>query len=766
MRSLLALSVGAAIGLSFAAQAQAQNETVIEVRVEGNRQMSTEAVLSYVKVRVGQKYDEAAVKADQRRLLDTKRFDNVIVTRTPTDKGVIVTFKVVERPTVEKVTFVGNRAFKADELAKSLTFGLGDALSVAAVRAGRDAIATKYRGEGYYDVEVEFDSGLLERQREVVYRIREGARAFVTGIVFEGNKYFTDVWLRQKIGTAKRRWPIFAGKLEMEQLAQDVQVIRNLYVSDGFLAVEVDRLLAFSPDKKQATVKFAIKEGLQFRMGRIAFKGNTAFSGEQLARRLALSQGVVFTPLKLQQDIQKIESTYGQLGYIEVQVASRRTFQAAPGVVDVEFTILESGQFSIRKIDVRGNTITQERVVRRELTFFPGQRFDTEAIKESERRLTESMVFGKAMIRPVAAPGAAANVRDVVVQVEEAETARVFFGAGVSSDHGLVGKVGFTDRNFDITRGPRTFGETFSGRAWRGAGQTLQVTAEPGTELMRFHVDWREPYLFDKPYALGTQAFLFDRERETYDERRYGGAVSLGHRFKNRWYGELATRIEGVKLYGLDRAAPPEVVKDAGSHALVGLKGSLIRDRTDSRWMPSAGDRFHVAYEQVVGDYTFGRMDAGYNYYRTLYTDAIGRKHVLKTRVAGGHIFGDAPVFERYYGGGSSWIRGFEYRGISPRSKGTSEPIGGDFTVFAGCEYEFPIIGRGLDQVRGVVFLDSGTVEKDFTITAYRASVGVGARWYVRYLGPVPITLDFGIPISKDGKDDTELFSFTVSWAF
>jgi outer membrane protein insertion porin family len=195
----------------------------------------------------------------------------------------------------------------------------------------------------------------------------------------------------------------------------------------------------------------------------------------------------------------------------------------------------------------------------------------------------------------------------------------------------------------------------------------------------------------------------------------------------------------------------------------VGVKGTLIRDRTDSRWMPSTGDRFLLSFEQVMGGFAFSEAEGEYRIYRTLYIDALDRKHILAARLAAGQIFGDAPVFERFYGGGIGSVRGFDYRGISPRSIASDDPIGGKFMTFAGVEYGFPIVG---EQLRGVVFLDSGTVEEDFEITTYRVAAGVGLRWIIPMFGPVPMSLDFGFPIRKDDEDDTQLLSFSIGWTF
>jgi outer membrane protein insertion porin family len=300
-------------------------------------------------------------------------------------------------------------------------------------------------------------------------------------------------------------------------------------------------------------------------------------------------------------------------------------------------------------------------------------------------------------------------------------------------------------------------------QGWKGAGQTFSIVAQPGVELMRYHVEWFDPMLFDLPYSAGVKAFAFTRSRDDYDESRLGAVVSVGHRFKNRWYGEFATRLEGIRISDIDRLSAPEIQEVDGTSFLAGFKGSLTRDRTDSRWLPSTGDRLRFSAEQVAGDYNFTVFRAAYSHYFTLLTDAQDRKHVFAARSNVGAIAGDAPVFERFYGGGMGSIRGFDYRGISPRSGGKDDAVGGDYMIFAGGEYSFPVFGRDL---RGVAFLDTGTVEDNTSLTTYRASVGVGIRWIIPLFGPMPMSFDFAIPLSKDEQDDTQVFSFSLGWMF
>lgn len=744
---------------------------VVEIRIEGNRAMSGSAVQAKIKTRIGMDYDESIVKDDEKRLLDTGRFESVIAKRTYTRQGVVVVFTVAERPLVEKVVFQGNEVYTDEELAGELSFGISEPLNPYSVSAGRAAILEKYRSNGYHFATVELDEEALAAGRQAIFKIDEGPKSVVRKVRFEGNRAFGNLRLRMLVGTNARLWPFATGLLDVEQVDRDVQAITNLYISEGYLDIEVTRELTFSDDKTKVTVTFVIAEGPRFRINAIIFEGNVVFSDDELAKRLSLGQGVFYTSLRLRRDQEAVKQVYGEMGYVEADVVVSKRFsdptakppawaqgidEGKPALLDLVFRIREADQYHISSIDIRGNTVTQSRVIRRELRFFPEQLLNMSAIKESQRRLTETRLFSRVSITPVSS---GPKTKSVLVDVAEGDTAQLMVGVGVSTNSGVIGNVSFVQRNFDILHWPGSSG----GEAFKGAGQTLRIVAEPGLDLMRFHVDWLEPSLFDKPYSLGTKAFLFTRGRDDYDETRYGGVVSVGHRFKNRWYGELSSRIEGVEISDLDSDAPPEVVDDEGTHALVGMKGTLVRDRTDSRWMPSAGDRFRLSYEQISGGYNFGRALGDYRIYRTVYVDVLDRKHIISARLAAGQIFGDAPVFETFYGGGIGSVRGFEYRGISPRSDGTDRPIGGEFMGFVGAEYGFPIAGQ---QLRGVVFIDSGTVEQSGEFTAYRASIGTGLRWIVPMFGPVPLSLDIAVPISKDGDDETQLLSFTLGWTF
>jgi outer membrane protein insertion porin family len=356
------------------------------------------------------------------------------------------------------------------------------------------------------------------------------------------------------------------------------------------------------------------------------------------------------------------------------------------------------------------------------------------------------------------------GTRDVIIDVEEAERLGDFlFGVGITSNSGLVGNVVLDLRNFDLFDTPRTLEELIKFRAFFGAGQHLRLEFQPGTELNRFRIDFSEPYFLDRPVRLDTSAYLFDRGRDGYTERRAGASVSLGKRFTRGWLhgwtGEVAFRVHDTSVRDIDLLAAREIRDYEGSNLMTSIKATVVRDRTDNRYVPTTGDRLRLSYEQFAGEHTFGTATAAYTWYKTLYTDMFDRKSVLQLSAEGGAIIGDAPVFQRFYAGGTGSIRGFEFRGVGEREGIQQNNVGGDYLALLGGEYSFPLYG---DNVRGLFFIDSGTAGSG----TWRTSIGTGVKFTINIFGPVPLELDLAIPVLRDADDEEQLFSFQIGSLF
>lgn len=745
--------------------------TVIEaVEITGLDTVSESYARGVIRIAPGDPLDQDALDNAVRRLLRTGRFLVAEVATQDREGQPVVVFTVVERPLITDIRFIGNAKFKDKKLGELVPLQIGEPVDPFSVREGADEIAAAYREKGYGNVAVEYDAELLRESGEVVYTIEEGPRVRIRKILYEGNDSVDPRELNKQVQSKTYIWIFRDGNFDVDQVEQDAAAIQNYYRSEGYLDARASYRV--EPDEKPDDLRlvFVISEGTRYRVESTSVSGHTVFSEDELlGAEFRTQPGDFIRQLELDRDVRDIQTRYGEIGYIYARVRAVRVFSEEPGLVLVRIEIEEGGQYSVRRVVVRGNQNTKDKVVRRALRLYPpDDLINLTELREAEQRLRETQIFSLATVTPV---GDAEDGRDLVIDVEESERAGDFLtGFGVNSNSGLVGNIVLDIKNFDLFDLPRSFKEFIKFRSFRGAGQRMRLEAAPGTEVSRFRIDFVEPFLLDLPYRLGTSVYYFERGRESYDERRVGGNVSLGRRieqgFLQDWYAEVTLRSEDVNIDDLDLWAPSDVRDVEGSNFLTSVKGALARDRTDSRFVPSRGDVFRLSWEQygaLGGEYFFAKVMGSYTWHKTLMVDVQDRKHVLSLRGDLGGIFGSAPPFERFYGGGIGSIRGFDFRGVSPRDGLEDDPVGGDFMALLKAEYSFPLVG---DTLRGLVFMDMGTIEDGFTLTTWRASLGVGARLQVDFFGPVPLEFDLAIPLSKDSEDDEQVFSFFIGATF
>jgi outer membrane protein insertion porin family len=449
-----------------------------------------------------------------------------------------------------------------------------------------------------------------------------------------------------------------------------------------------------------------------------------------------------------------------------LNIETKQIFNKEAGTVDLIHDIHEGKQFRVGRFLIRGNTKIQDKVILREMRVSPGQPYNSYELQEAIDRLRGTNLITGAQITPI---GEAPDVRDVLVEIKESQTRFLTVGAGFTSNAGVLGNISVEERNFDISNWPTSAREAFSARAFSGAGQYFRIQLEPGTIQSRASVQFQEPYLFDLPYALGLNFYYSTRVREHYDEVRAGATASLGRRFGDdrEWVARVNVRGEDVNITHIDnkQLRAPEILAGQGHHTLTSAGFDIRRDTTDNPLLPSRGSSIGFGYERAGvfgGPYSFDKFSADATNYFTLSEDLLDRKTILTTRVRAGWVNGETPFFERFYGGGSGSIRGFRYRGVSPRSGPDDDPIGGAFSLTGGAEIGFPLAGETL---RGVFFADVGTVERDLRIGTIRSSVGFGVRLTLPIFGQIPLALDFGFPITKDRRDDTQIISFSLGFA-
>ena len=596
------------------------------------------------------------------------------------------------------------------------------------------------------------------------------------GIAFEGNAAFPDEALRKEVKQEVTGGLFRKGHLNKEQLTLDAAQVRASLRRHGYLEAQVDRRIDISPDQKSAIVTFVVSEGPQYTVHAVRFNSEDGapllLPDAQLLLAMSLKPGAVFSAEKQNESSEAIRDIYGKLGYLDTRINIARRFDPDLPRVTLDVAIDQGLAHTVGKVIVRGNTLTRTKIILQDTRgLTPGRRFDRTGLDRTRRRLNESPLFRDTTVTILGSPDD--DVRDVLIEVSERNTGSISFGANISSDLGLGGAVAVTQRNFDITDTPDSWPDFISGQAFRGGGESFEMTLSPGARNSTYSVSWRDPTFLDSDYSLSLGAFLIDRDRNEFDESRDGAQVTLGRRFGDVWSASVGTRFTNIEITDIEDDGAVDVFDVEGKSTLTSLSFNLRRSTADSFFEPSRGSRIDLGIDQVGalgGDYNFTRLDASVTKFWTVAQDFLDRKTILSARVGVGYILQDneAPVFERFFAGGRSF-RGFKFRGVGPRGIRNDtltlgdDAVGGRFSLLNTLQYEFPLVD---DYLRGAIFTDQGTVGNDLEVSDWRVTIGAGLRMKVPFLAQAPFAVDFAIPIAEEEGDESELISFTLDIPF
>lgn len=522
--------------------------------------------------------------------------------------------------------------------------------------------------------------------------------------------------------------------------------------------------------KREMVLTVRLFEGPQYVAGTFAIEGNTLFPDEELLSVCSLRQGDPFDPFALERDRTAIYDKYGERGYIDAVVSLERKPSETPRTLDVVYTITENEQIRIGKIEITGNLITKDKVIRREIAVNPGDLYDIRRVRLSVQRLKNLNYFGD-----LATPGAEGvvaydrptdveGVRDLVIEVRERPTGRLWFGGGVSSEYDVFGTIEVTQSNFDWKRWRSPF--------LRGAGQKARLKALLGTERLDFILSFTEPWLFDRRLSFGFDVFRTEKRylSDYYEQTSTGFDLKLRKSIAPATWAGVTYKLEQVDI-DVDEDASETLKKEEGESTVSSFAFEVNRDTTDSYLMPTRGMRLSGSWE-VAGSFLGSDEEFFKHEYRAVqYIRLYGRKHILRLLARAGFAeeIGDAddvPIFERFFLGGGTTIRGFDYRWVGPKDE-FGEPIGGKSMLMLSAEYNYPIYG----PLRGAVFYDTGNVwydSYDMDLSDLRAGAGLGLRIIIPVMGqPIPINLDYGWPIDRDEwSSDSGQFDFSMGFNF
>src|SRR5437016_1594679 len=540
-RCCLLLWVLAAGGLPLPAAQTGLLVEKIEIKHVGPPAVSDDLVRANIHIKAGDPYNPDATTDDIRTLKATGYFYNIQVAVERTDGGVKLVYVVQGQPVLSDIRFEGNRKYSNAKLLKKVKSKIGEPLDDYKLFSDAQEIKKFYEKAGYQQTRVEPRQSINEQlgRATVTFEIKEAPKVRIVDVQFVGAQAFSQRKLRKQLKTRRHwmfSWLTGGGRLKEEQFQEDKEKLKDFYWNQGYIDFEIREVKFDSLSPTRMAIRFIVYEGQRYKVGSVEFKGNTRFTAEQIRQgivvlgrsvRPRMLEGQIFTPKGLEKEIEAIQDFYGAHGYIgkgereRIPVAAIKNANTERGTMDLVYQVDEGEPSRIEKIEIRSNTKTKDKVIRRELAVAPGEVFDMVRVKLSKERLEGLQYFtppqGKVQmsVEPTEVP----NLKNLIVDVEEGSSGNFYFGAGFSSIDQLFGYVGMTQGNFDLFNPPY----------FTGGGQKLRLQATIGTRQENYELSFVEPWFLNRHLAL--EVDLFHRDilyySDLYDQRETGARIGL-----------------------------------------------------------------------------------------------------------------------------------------------------------------------------------------------------------------------------------------------
>lgn len=737
--------------------AQGKPRIISEVRIEGEKRIPEETIRLHIFSKPGQELDRAVVAKDIQNLFKLGGIDEVEVETQEGQAGLTLIYKIEEKPIITKVIFEGNKKVRSKELEEEVKLGLYQPMDEKKLAETFEAIQKIYTKKGYYLVEIDKELRTTsEGDTELVLKIMERERATIRKVHFVGNRVFTDKELRKVIQTKRHDTFSFVtgrGKYKEELLDQDVMRLTFYYLKHGYLKVKVfvpD--VTLSRDKRYFFVSFKMEEGDRYHVSSVRLSGDILTTSEELMRKIQTRGGQIYNREFVEQDIELLSHLYGDQGYAYVHVSPLTTTDEVAKTAAIDFRIEKGPRVKIERIEISGNQVTRDKVIRRELRIQEGDLYNESAIAESQRRLLALGFFKKV---DFAKPrGSRDDTIQLTIDVEEQHTGTFNIGAGFSTAEDFIFTASIAKNNF-------------FGYGWAG-----QVSVEVSGRRQQYVLNMTDPYFLDTGWSLGVSGYRTTIRYVDFDRGSFGGGLTVGHRLFKNMSVALGYEAEQVKITGI-AAVVPDIFRQnvSGLTSMVSL--TVDRDTRNNRIFTTKG-MYHSARVELSGDKLGGDNDFFRTIGRAQFYQPVVWGIVFKTYGRVGYIKSLSsqriPLFERFYLGGVNSLRGFLPQSVGPKmqvvtsGKETDFVFGGNKMFLMNTEFEFPLYDPA--GFRAVAFFDAGQAfseDENYSVLRLRSNYGFGLRW----ISPMgPLRFEWGIPVNPRPGEDDLVFNFTIGSFF
>lgn len=757
MQSLLKASL-AVIFSSFIANAE--YHYIEKIDVSGNQGIDNQCILSYLQKQDDKKYSDEDLDSALKKLHGTGFFSDV---KLEISKKTLLV-KVKENQIINQVAFEGNKKVTDDEIKSVVAIKSRDRFTEPRVKEEIQNILALYRTKGLYATSV--TASIIKQSSNrinLIFQINEGTKAYIRNIFFVGNDKFSDSTLQGIISSKIERWYRFFSPPEeiysAERVKYDEELLREYYLKNGYADIRVDAAYAeLTADHKNFLLTYTVFEGQRYRFGKSSIQSevpcvDTSFLNEDISWK----EGDWFNVKSLQSVSDAIGNHLAEKGvfFVEVVPVTAKIGKC----INVNFVIKSIDPKYIGKISINGNLGTDDKVIRRDLTFAEGDPFTPARISESERNLQELDYFEKIDISENS--GGSKDLVDLIVKVKEKSTGDIQFGGGYSSTDGMIGKIGLMERNF------------------LGKGHTVNLGAYLSKRKLDFDMGISTPYFMGRRVTVGADV-LYSRyrgdTRNTFDkeggyrQQTIGAGVHASYALRKRLYQGwgykirrdiFSFRTEGMSPYIADnmRGHTRQLVSTLSHDILYTRINSVGPEPTDG-WLAKLSNEFsglggniHFLSNKIMG-----------KYYLSLDAD---EKIILRCDFTYGIIkkIGYMRFMDQYLLGGFSFP-GFAETGIGPRDIRTGDALGGRqfYTLSAklffplGFPKEFPVKGAlhaHSGSLWSPMFKGKGIASNSFS---NRVSVGGGIICALPYLGRIGVILSKVLVKKREDSKQTLLF--------
>ncbi len=725
--------------------------TILTVSIEGAQRLEPDTIRSYIRLRPGQPYTQVAADQALKDLYATELFADV---RLRHEAGNVV-IEVKENPVVNRIVLEGNKRIKEDKILPEIKVSPRQIFTRSKVRADVARIIELYKRQGRFAATVEPKMVMLEQNRvDIVFEISEGPKSKVRQINIIGNDKFDDGELRGEMVTKQTGLTrLFSSgtSYDPDRLAFDQQKLRQYYLTKGYADFRVVSAVAeLTPDKKDFIITYVVEEGERYKFGDVKVDSQLRdFDGELLAKQLPMKKGDWYNAKLVEDTIERLNETAGTFGYAFADVRPDYNRSKEDLSMGLNFVIAEAPRVYVERIDVNGNTLTQDKVIRREFRIAEGDAFNSLQVKRSTNRI-KSLGYFQEKFEVEQKPGSAPDRIVLEANVEEKPTGQLQLSAGFSSIESFIFQASVQQNNF------------------RGRGQTIGLSGSYSRYSKSVEASFTEPYLFDRNISAGVDIyrrdydgfnFLNNSRNTLYEQSTTGMQLRAGVPLTEYMtaVARYTLNLDRVTLdpgqYYSRRLNPAVSQCDpliAGRYlceaigkrtsSILGL--SLIYDTLDNRVRPSRGRIASINgdFAGLGGSVKYLRLRANASQYWS-----VGKGFIFSISAEGGAIKSlensadaaqgadDVRLTDRFYLG-EPQMRGFDIRGIGPRvlrksyianpdnptgprilstdrNQWSDDAIGGKYYYMARAELEIPL-GTGARELglRPSIFTDIGAV--------------------------------------------------------